>query len=144
MQGFVFFGLKTMLFGDPIDLLHGTEKYFRSKTQRFLQLLFEFGLECSRIPGFENHVSTLDEGLDVPEPERVEYFPEIIHLDDLGSTDIYCTQEDYIFRHSRTLATYFANSFSIRRSGISHMIATVTYNARAIKGETKANGIAAV
>ena len=39
---------------------------------------------------------------------------------------------------------YFVNSFSIRESGTSHMIATVTDNARAIKGETNANGTAAV
>ena len=74
----------------------------------------------------------------------LKYLAESIHLDDLRPTNIDRAQEGHIFHPSFSPEPYFTSSFSIRRSGTSHMIATVTYRASAIIGETNAKGTAAV
>src|SRR5579862_2119226 len=57
---------------------------------------------------------------------------------------IFCQHQPLFLYLSILSRRYLSNRVSMRRSGINHMIATITYRAKEIHGLTKASGIAAM
>lgn len=98
---FIGFRCKWTFTRDALNLPHRPHEQLNLVSRGFFQLAFEPLSQGSRIrlARLEDHISRLDVGLDILQPEGLEHLPQIDHFDDGIPADVDGAQEGDILHH---------------------------------------------